>query len=158
MPDESVIDQSQPRRKLRLSFLSFSLRTLLLAVAAVAIFLAGRATNPSLRTGDEKPVGDWKMKMRAGWKRQAVIMGTRDGRYEFKSGATNFNGIYDLQGDRLIMAIPDKGNLANSPYVWQWDGSGWVLIKEKPTTGDPKYLGTKLLPWGYYEQSAEKRN
>ena len=134
----------EPRRT---SLFSFSLRTFLLLVAALCVFLAGRASNHSLRIGGERPIGDWKMEMKAGWERQAVIVQTPDGFCELKAAGTVFNGISDLQGDELVMKSAESGT--NKNFVWHWDGAGWLLVGDLPKQ---QYNGSRLVPWGYNER------
>ena len=91
------------------------------------------------------------MLMKAGWGRQVVIIETPDGDYEMRAAKTVFNGIYTLQGDQLVMKTPDKGS--HKEFVWEWDGEGWTLVKDAP---QQSYIGSRLVPWGYYQQRAER--
>ena len=112
------INVEKPRQKSTFKKLfSFSLKTFLLVIAMISVFLAGRASNQAIRIGDERPVGDWKMQMKAGFTRQVVIIETPEGDYELKAGGTVFEGVYSLQGDQLVMKIPSHG----SQYQFTWE-------------------------------------
>ena len=143
--------EETPKRKFKISF---GLGTLLFIVAMICAFLAGRASHQSIKTGDERPIGDWKMIMPAGFQRQCVIYRTVEGDFKLRSGETNFNGIYELIENQLVMKKPE--NPPAKAMVWDRDGSGWILTTDLTHSGDPdKYIGCRLRPWGYKEQSAE---
>jgi len=58
--------------------------------------------------------------------------------------AVNSTGVYELRGNRLVMVLPDQGNLRG--YEWEIQGDGrFILVSQAPVaTGGSNYIGATL--------------
>ena len=118
----------------------FSLKTLLVVTALVAVYFAGRA---SMRPNWFAPqAGTWQMNMPSGHQRAVALTTLPDGMFLLSTGG-NLSGQYRWQDGTLQVVTP-----ADNRYMglaWQWDGGELVLTAEPP--GRPSgatYLGTRL--------------
>ena len=125
------------------SVLRFSLKALLVVVALVAAFMAGRS---SLRTGwplTSATSGTWTVTYTSGHKHPATLTDLKDGRVQYYSRNSSFNGAYRWRLGNFELADPSDKRMKG--IVWSWDGTKFTLVAE-PTnfpTG-ASYMGTTM--------------
>lgn len=124
--------------------LRFSLRTLLLVMVGVALYLGGRA---SMMPRDGLPprlAGGWRMNLPAGFVHPTTIQDSGKGLFLLRSGGSVFNGLYEWQNGRLVLVRSDDDPRMLG-LVWNWDGKKLTLIEEprNAPTGS-SYVGAVL--------------
>jgi hypothetical protein len=123
--------------------LRFSLRTLVLVMAAVAIYLGGRASVTHRYALAPALAGSWQMKLPAGFVKSTKIQDLGEGRFLLRSGGSVFNGLYEWRSGKLVMVRPDDEAMVG--LVWAWDGKKLTLIEEpKNTPTGASYVGAVL--------------
>ena len=128
-----------PRRR----WLQFSLRSLLLVMLLVSVYLAGRTSQnwPHLMTPNL--AGAWTASMPSGHKQPTTLKDLGKGQYLLSSRAAVFNGTYQWKDDQLVVVTPSDQRMVG--LVWRWDGKQLVLIAEPPgTPTGSSYVGTTL--------------
>ncbi len=126
---------AQPRG----SWYRFSLRTLLLLILLVAVFLGGRNSNQWFRPSVE---GNWKLTMPAGFQRTVNIVRDPEGLYILGTGGV-LSGAYKWEQDRLVMVQPSDDRMMG--LVWAYTGNKLQLVSEpKGTPTGSSYVGAVL--------------
>lgn len=126
------------------SVLRFSLKAMLVVVALVGAFMAGRA---SLRSGwplTSATSGTWIVTSTSGHSHQATLTDLKDGRVQYYFRNSAFNGVYRWRLGNFELVEPSDKRMKG--IVWSWDGTNFTLIAE-PTnfpTG-ASYMGTTML-------------
>lgn len=131
--------ESEPPRKS--SWFRFSLRSLLFLMLLVAVYLAGRYGNRYVFPAQLS--GAWQATLPSGYVRTVTLTHLEEDRFLLSSGGSVFNGVYQWQGDRLVVIQPNDKRMKG--LTWKWDDGNMTLIGEpagKPTGSS--YLGTKM--------------
>jgi hypothetical protein len=132
-------EQDKPQR--RWPWFRFSLRTLMLAVLLVAVYLGGKYGIPS--PFPVQLAGQWQAELPAGFKRTAKLTHLEGNRFVLSSAASVFNGVYEWKDNELT--VVDPGDEKMMGLVWKWDGEKLILIDEPADTPTgPSYVGTTL--------------
>jgi hypothetical protein len=118
----------------------FSLKSLLIVTALVAVYFGGRA---SMRPNWFAPqAGTWQMNMPSGHQRAVTLATLPDGMFLLGTGG-NLGGQYRWNNGQLQVVVP-----ADNRYMgltWQWDGEELVLVAEPASRpSGATYLGTRL--------------
>ena len=128
-----------PRRR----WLQFSLRSLLLVMLLVAVYLGGRTSQNWQLGFTPNLAGSWTANMASGHKQPTMLKDLGKGQYLLSSRADVFNGTYQWKDGQLAVVTPADQRMVG--LVWRWDGKQLVLISEPPDTPTgPSYLGTTL--------------
>lgn len=120
-----------------------SIRTLLLLMLLVAVYLAGRSSFDYRNAFAPNFDGKWQMNLPAGFVQPTTIRKLPDGKYQIASRADNLNGTYEWQKGTLVVVQPGDDRMVG--LTWQWDGKQLVLVGEPP--GSPSgssYVGATL--------------
>lgn len=131
---------SEPPRPSRT--LHFSLKTLLVLTALIAVYFGGRA---SMRPNWFAPqTGTWQLTMPSGYVKQVQITSLPDGSFLLNMGKQSaLGGKYQWKSRKLVVVIPDDKRYTG--LIWQWDGDDLVLVAEPPgTPSGSTYLGARL--------------
>ncbi|MDP6442718.1 MAG: hypothetical protein QGG36_09210 [Pirellulaceae bacterium] len=139
---DNAPDSPEPAGRAWRSLFQFRLKTVLLVMLVIGVFLGGRA---SLTVGRPPSLqGDWNLEMTAGFVRTARILDMGDSRYRVLSGGV-LAGVYELEKDRLVVVQPDDDRMLG--LIWRWDGEKLLLIDEPANhpTG-ASYVGAVLVP------------
>jgi hypothetical protein len=112
-------------------------------MAAVAIYLGGRASVTHRYALAPAIAGAWQMNMPAGFVHPTTLRDFGEGRFHLRAGGSVFNGVYQWQYGRLVMLTPDDDRMLG--LVWSWDGTKLTLIEEpKNTPTGSSYVGAVL--------------
>ena len=123
--------------------LRFSLRTLLLVMLLIAVYLGGRASISWRYALAPRLDGDWEAKLPRGFVRSATIQSLGKGHYLLRSQASIFNGKSRWENGLLITTEPADERMLG--LEWKWDGQKLTLISEpKNTPTGSSYTGTVL--------------
>ena len=120
-----------------------SLRTLLLLMLLVAVYLAGRSSLNYREVFAPNFDGKWQMNLPAGFVQPTTIRKLPDGKYQIASRADNLSGNYEWQKGQLVVVQPGDNRM--SGLTWQWDGKQFILVGEP--AGSPSgssYIGATL--------------
>jgi RNA polymerase sigma factor (sigma-70 family) len=87
--------------------------------------------------------GEWLMHLPAGFTHQVHLTAAGPERYRLAPDRLNSSGVYELQGDRLVIVDPNDRRLLG--FEWQADRAGFVLVGQPAVekTG-ANYLGATL--------------
>ncbi len=130
---------NRPRRR----WLQFSLRSLLLVMLLVAVYLGGRTSQNWPYVLTPKLAGSWTAHMASGHKQPTTLRDLGKGQYLLSSRADVFNGTYQWKDSHLVMVTP--GDQRMGGLVWKWDGKQLVLVGEPGNTPTgSSYMGTTL--------------
>lgn len=118
--------------------LQFSLRTMLVVVAVVSAYLAGRASHQV----HFSPGQAWQTQVR-GFTNAVTILDQHDGRVRFFAPNSAFNGTYEWRDGKLQVVAPADRRMKG--LTWARSKDGLELIAEPPDfpTG-ASYVGAKL--------------
>lgn len=131
--------ENEPPRKG--SWFRFSLRSLFLLMLLVAAFLAGRYGNRHVFPSQLS--GAWEATLPKGFVRAVTLTHLEEDRFLLTSGGSVFNGVYQWQGDRLVVVQPDDKRMIG--LTWKWNDGSMVLVGEPAgTPTGSSYLGTKM--------------
>jgi hypothetical protein len=140
MFQETSHEESLPQRKPSAHWLRFSLKSLLLLTALIAVYFGGRA---STRLGrNEPPTGTWQMNMLSGHQRPVTLTALPGQLFHLNAGGV-LGGDYRWAAGQLQVVTPDDKRFTR--LAWQWADNELVLIAEPP--GGPAgqtYIGTRL--------------
>ncbi len=132
--DLAPAEEPSPRRRLH-----FSLKAMLLAVALVAAFFGGRA---SQEPWGAPRAGTWQMRLPAGFQESVPIFALGEGRFLLRTGG-NLGGEYRWNGRRLVVETPEDRRFVG--LAWVWEGDDLVLVAEPSSRpAGPSYLGARL--------------
>ena len=138
MSQDSTDAQESPSRPKR-SWFRFSLRTLLLLMLLVAVFLGGRNSNKWFRPPVE---GVWQLTMPGGYQQKVNIARDPGGLYALGTGGV-LSGAYRWEKDRLIVVAPSDRRMIG--LIWAWDGKKLRLVSEpKGTPTGSSYVGAVM--------------
>ena len=139
-PGEQQSTADQPRRR---SWASFSLRSLLLLMVLVAVWLGGRLSR-DFNFGQRPSIqGRWQAQLPAGFVQPATIKHLGGTRYQLSSRAGVFNGTYRWRDGQLVVEAPADTRMLG--LIWKWDGQELLLVSEPAgTPTGSSYLGTVL--------------
>lgn len=130
---------SPPRRR----GLQFSLRSLLLVMLLVAVYLGGRGSQNWQFGLAPNLAGNWTAAMPSGHKQPTTLKDLGKGQYLLSSRADVFNGTYQWKDGQLVMVKP--GDQRMMGLVWRWDGKQLLLVGEPGNTPTgSSYMGTAL--------------
>jgi hypothetical protein len=140
MSEETNHENPQPQTNPPRPWLRFSLKTLLLAIALVAVYLGGRA---STKLGHDDPTsGIWQMNFLAGHQRPVTLTALPGDLFHLSAGGV-FNGDYEWKSGKLQVVTPDDKRCMG--LTWQWVGNELVLTAEPPgRPAGPSYIGTRM--------------
>src|SRR5262245_35089851 len=129
----------QPTRQ---SWFRFSLKTMLLLMALVAVYLGGRASMAPNRTVPSH--GTWQLIMPSGYQQPVTLYALQDGSYSLNMGSNScLGGKYKWKSGQLIVQVPDDKRYMG--LVWQWEGDDLLLVAEPPAhPSGGVYLGARL--------------
>ena len=128
-----------PRRR----WLQFSLRSLLLVMLLVAVYLGGRTSQNWQYVFTPNLAGSWTAAMPSGFNQPTTLKDLGNGQYLLSSRANVFNGTYEWKDGQLVVVKPADQRMMG--LVWRWDGNQLMLIGEPADTPTgPSYLGTAL--------------
>jgi hypothetical protein len=125
--------------------LRFSLRTLMLVVLLVAVYLGGRASMNWKYALAPPLEGTWQATLPAGWVQPTTIQHLGDGIYLLSSRASVFSDKYEWnrRDGKLVVVEPADERMVD--MEWKWDGEQLTLISEpKSTPTGSSYTGTVL--------------
>ncbi|MCI0357206.1 MAG: hypothetical protein L0211_01815 [Planctomycetaceae bacterium] len=132
---------NQPPRR-RWGF-RFSLGTLMALMLAVAMYFAGRASVTHRYALAPALAGDWQAKLPAGFVQPTTLQDFGEGRFQLRSQASIFNGLYEWRRGRLVAVEPTDTRMIG--LEWKWDGTKLTLVAEpKNTPTGSSYVGTVL--------------
>lgn len=121
----------------------FSLRSLLLVMLLVAVYLGGRTSQNWQLGFPPKLAGSWTATMPRGHKQPTTLKDLGKGEYLLTSRASVFSGTYQWQDGELVMVTPADQRMTG--LIWRWDGKQLVLVGEPGNTPTgSSYLGTTL--------------
>lgn len=124
----------------RANWAKFSLRTLLLVMLLICVYLAGKYGGWPITT--DHLVGTWKMDLPAGFRKDVTIKHLENDRFLIDSGGV-LSGIYRWRKDRLVVVEPVDTRMMG--LEWKWKGDHLILIDEpKGTPTGSSYLGAVL--------------
>ncbi len=135
------MDELQRQQTRKTPWFRFSLRTLLILMLLVAVYLAGRYGDRYVFPSQLS--GTWEAKLPKGFVRPITVTHLEEDRFLMTSGGSVFNGIYQWRGDRLVVVQPDDKRMTG--LTWKWQDGSMTLVGEP--TGNPtgsSYLGTKM--------------
>src|ERR1043165_4626774 len=100
-----------------------SLKTLLVLIALVAVYLGGRA---SMRPNWFAPqTGTWQLKIPSGDSKQVQMKPLPSGDFHLDIGSNStLGGTYQWKSRKFVVVVPDDKRY--SGLVWQWDGDDLV--------------------------------
>jgi hypothetical protein len=128
-----------PRRR----WLQFSLRSLLLVMLLVAVYLGGRTSQNWHYPFTPNLAGSWMATMPRGHKQPTTLKDLGQGQYLLSSRADVFNGTYQWKDGQLVMVTPADQRMMG--LIWRWDGKQLVLVGEAGNTPTgSSYVGTTL--------------
>jgi len=128
-----------PRRR----WLQFSLRSLLLVMLLVAVYLGGRTSQNWQYVFTPKLAGSWTAAMPSGHKQPTTLKDLGKGQYLLSSRADVFNGTYEWKDGQLVIVKPADQRMMG--LVWRWDGKQLLLVAEPGNTPTgSSYVGTTL--------------
>lgn len=135
--------QSNVEKPRHRSWASFSLRSLLLLMVLVAVWLGGRMSNDYNFGRRPNLVGNWQARLPAGFVQPSAIRHLGGDRYQLTSGAGVFSGTYRWRDGQLAIEAPADTRMLG--LIWKWDGQELLLIAEPAgTPTGSSYLGTVL--------------
>lgn len=135
------MEERENQQTRKISWFRFSLRTLLVLMLLVAVYLAGRYGNRYIFPSQLS--GTWEATMPKGFVRPVTVTHLEEDRFLMTSGGSVFNGIYQWRGDRLVVVQPDDKRMTG--LIWKLQNGRLTLIGEpagKPTGSS--YLGTNM--------------
>jgi hypothetical protein len=125
------------------------LEVLVMPVVLALLFVGCRKSEPDLS-------GTWQLALSA--RHQYMITISKEGkdRYQLAKPGLNFDGLYELRGDRLVMIKPRDPRLTG--FVWQLDDSNDMTLVGEPPIGKTgaSYL-TATLKRSHYEAAHSAR-
>jgi hypothetical protein len=141
--DASVPTQEPATRGTpRIRWFQFRLRSLLLVMLVVAVFLAGRSSVHYRDAFAPSLEGQWQIEFPAGHRRTVSIVKLGQGHYSLGAGG-NLSGTYEWRNGQLVVIDPADERFAG--LVWKWDGERLVLIGEPGNRpAGASYTGTVL--------------
>lgn len=92
---------------------------------------------------DLRLTGEWTATLPAGFTHPVTIKKANNGKYALSSPAEVFNGIYELEGTKLVVTTPADDRMTG--LTWKLKGNRLELVDEpenRPTGSS--YLGTTL--------------
>lgn len=124
------------------SWFHFSLKSLFLAMALIAVYLGGRASMAPNRFTPSP--GTWQLVMPSGHEKPISVYSFPDGTYTLNMGSNScLGGKYRWKSGQLIVQAPDDKRYMG--LVWQWEGGDLVLVAEPPNhPSGGRYLGARL--------------
>lgn len=138
-----VTKEPQPAAPRKVRWYQMSLRTLLLLMLLVAVYLAGRSSLDYRKVFSPQLEGKWSMTLPAGFVQPTTITRLPDGKYQVASRADNLSGTYQWQKDQLVVLTPADDRMLG--LVWQWDGKQFILVGEpKGSPTGSSYGGATL--------------
>jgi hypothetical protein len=136
-----TIDQPAAPKPRRFRF-QFGLKTLLLIMLLVAVYLAGRSSLTHRFVFAPSFDGTWNATFPRGAKYPVKMQGLGNGQYTL-GGAGVLSGTYKWEKGQLIVVKPGDDRMAG--LVWKWDGKQLVLVAEPANTPTgSSYTGTTL--------------
>jgi hypothetical protein len=126
----------------RRSWFRFSLKTMLLLMALVAVYLGGRASMAPNRSVPSH--GTWQLIMPSGYQQPVTLYSLQDGTYSLNMGSNScLGGKYKWKSGQLIVQVPDDNRYMG--LTWQWEGDDLLLVAEPPShPSGGVYLGARL--------------
>jgi hypothetical protein len=129
----------KPPRRIRLQF---GLKTLLLVMLLVAVYLAGRSSLVNRFVFAPSLDGTWNAEFPRGAKYPVKMQDLGDGQFVL-GGAGVLSGTYQWNDGQLVVQKPDDDRM--NGLVWKWDGKQLILIGEPANTPTgSSYTGTTL--------------
>lgn len=123
--------------------LRFSLRSLLLVMLLVAVYLGGRSSQDWQSPFTPQLAGSWTATMPRGHLQQTTLTKLGSGEFQLTSRASVLNGTYRWQNGELKMVTPADKRMVG--LVWKWDGKQLLLVGEPANTPTgSSYMGTRL--------------
>lgn len=135
------MDELEDQQTRKTPWFRFSLRALFVLTLLVAVYLAGRYSNRYIFPTQLS--GAWEATLPKGAVRTVTLTHLEEDRFLLTSGGSVFNGVYQWQGDRLVVVQPDDKRMLG--LTWKWQDGRMTLIAEpagKPTGSS--YVGTKM--------------
>ncbi|MBI1903755.1 MAG: hypothetical protein HYS13_21845 [Planctomycetia bacterium] len=140
--NDSLQPQTPPAP--RRSLFRFSLKTLLLVVTLIAVYLAGRGKWQPETTTTPTLAGTWQATFPAGAKWTVTVKDLGQGKFLI-GGMGVLSGVYKHKDDQLVVVTPSDPRMTG--LVWTWDDNRWTLSAETPgTPTGSSYVGTILAP------------
>lgn len=134
-------DQPAAPKPRRFRF-QFGLKTLLLIMLLVAVYLAGRSSLTNQFVFAPSFEGTWNATFPRGAKYPVKMQDLGDGQYTL-GGAGVLSGTYKWGKGQLIVVKPGDDRMVG--LVWKWDGKQLVLVGEPANTPTgSSYTGTTL--------------
>jgi hypothetical protein len=124
--------------------LRFSLRTLLLLMVLVGVYLGGRASVNLRHALPPRLDGEWEARLPRGFVQKSSLQHLGDGQFLLRSRAAVFNGKYQWRNGVLAVVEPTDERMVG--LEWKWDGKQLTLVNEpKNTPNGASYVGTVLV-------------
>jgi hypothetical protein len=137
--DQTDARTKPPQRRFRFQF---GLKTLLLIMLLVAVYLAGRSSLVHRFVFAPSFEGTWNAEFPRGAKYPVKLQDLGDGQYTL-GGAGVLSGTYQWQDGKLVVVTPSDQRMTG--LVWKWDGKQLVLVGEPASTPTGSaYTGTTL--------------
>jgi hypothetical protein len=107
------------------------------------MYFAGRASIMHRYALAPDLAGQWQAKLPAGFVQPTTLQDFGEGRFQLRSQASVFNGLYEWRSGQLIVVEPVDERMTG--LVWKWDGQKLTLVEEpKNTPTGSSYVGTVL--------------
>jgi hypothetical protein len=141
MSDTAGDDHLPPPQSPSRHWLSFSLKSLLIITALVAMYFGGRASMQPHWFAPQP--GTWQMNMLSGAQRGITLTALPDGLFLLSDGSSVFSGKYKWADGKLQVVQPSDKRY--TVLDWQWKADELVLVAEPPShPAGPTYVGTRL--------------
>jgi hypothetical protein len=137
-PAEPADDRNQTGR----SWLRFSIKSVLVVTALVAVYLGGRASHHWRGFGPE--AGTWQLTTNSGKQRNFKITALPDDKYLLNMGSNStLGGVYVWKTGQLVVETPTDKRYRG--LIWQRNGDDFVLIAEPPShPAGSSYVGARI--------------
>ncbi len=115
----------------------------LLSVVALAVSCGNEKAQSGKHTVNL--AGTWQLTLPAGFQHTVEITAEAGARYRVTKPGLSLNGIYEVRGNRFVMAVPNDPRLTE--FVWQIEDADHLTLIEEPPASKTgaKYRNAKLV-------------
>jgi hypothetical protein len=87
--------------------------------------------------------GSWRVFLPAGFEWAVTMKPLDDNRYRLEPGTLTFSGVYEIQGDRLVLVEPADPNCTG--FEWTIRSQYFLTMSKQSTSPGGNYLGATLF-------------